>query len=61
MIDDEEIPDDPEVFLGVGSAHTISERGIRKLKKHPIGFVHFPDPPKAKRIRVKAKAKRRKR
>jgi hypothetical protein len=62
-MDDEEFVEESEVFLGVGSAHTISERAIRKVKKNPIGFVHFKDPekPKARRARPKAKAKRRKR
>jgi hypothetical protein len=44
--------------LGVGSTHTISERGVKKVKKEPIGFVHFPDPPELKARRsVKAKPK----
>jgi hypothetical protein len=48
--------------LGVGSTHTISERAVRKVKREPIGFVHFPDKPEAKAKRVtKPKAKRRKR
>lgn len=58
--DDEEYP--PEGgCLGVGAAHTVSERGVKKIKKNPIGFVHFKDPPAAKAKRARPKPKRRKR
>lgn len=49
--------------LGVGSVYDLAQnprRGV--IKKNPIGFVHFPDPPVAKRKPVKvAKAKPKKR
>jgi hypothetical protein len=64
MMDDDEGYPPEGGCLGVGSTHTISERAVRKVKKEPIGFVHFPDKPeaKAKRVRVaKPKPKRRKR
>lgn len=52
MNDDDDWPAEP--FLGVGSAHSVSERGIKKPNKNPIGFVHFPDKPERKARRVKA-------
>jgi hypothetical protein len=63
--DDEDYP--PEGgCLGVGATHSISERAVRKIKKEPIGFVHFPEPTllKAKRApksKPKLKSRRRKR
>jgi hypothetical protein len=58
MMDDEEDYPPEGGCLGVGSTHTISERAMRKVKKEPIGFVHFPDPPVLKARRsVKAKPK----
>lgn len=62
--DDEDYP--PEGgCLGVGATHAISERAVRKIKKEPIGFVHFPDPVllKARRApkpKQKLKARRKK-
>jgi hypothetical protein len=62
------VSDDDEAYppeggcLGIGATHTMSERGVRKIKKNPIGFVHFPDKPepKARRVgKVKAKQKSR--
>jgi hypothetical protein len=55
--DDEDYP--PEGgCLGVGATHAISERAVRKIKKEPIGFVHFPDKPELKvRRSVKPKPK----
>jgi hypothetical protein len=55
-----------EAFLGIGSMHTLSERAVRKSRKEPIGFVHFPDRPEVKATRpsqpkAKLKSKRRKR
>lgn len=65
MDDDEDYP--PEGgCLGIGSTHTMSERGVKKPKNEPIGFVHFPDKPEVKARRsvkpkVKLKARRQKR
>jgi len=39
-------------FPGIGSTHTLSDRAVRKSRKEPIGFVHFPDKPKAKSRRA---------
>lgn len=42
MNDEEDYP--PEGgSLGIGSLHSVSERGVKKVKKQPIGFIHFPD------------------
>jgi hypothetical protein len=57
VIDDEEDYPPEGGCLGVGSTHTISERAMRKVKKEPIGFVHFPDKPELKARRTKAKPK----
>ncbi len=64
MSDDDYWPAEP--FLGIGSTHTLSERAVKKSRKEPIGFVHFPEKPKAKSRRApkphpKPKSKRRKR
>ena len=64
MSDDDDWP--PEPFLGIGATHTISDRGVKKGKPEPIGFVHFPDQPEVKGRRrakpsAKLKSKRRKR
>lgn len=53
--------EDREVFLGLGSLHDLNPSPTRKkITKHPIGFIHFPDKPEPKRD-VKVKPKRRKR
>ena len=61
MMDDDEPNEEypPEGgCLGVGQAHTLSERAVKKPNRNPIGFVHFPDPPKLKARRsFKPKAK----
>lgn len=64
MSDDHDWP--AEAFLGIGSTHTLSERAVKKSRKEPIGFVHFPDQPEVKSTRrvkpkAKLKSKRRKR
>jgi hypothetical protein len=62
MMDDDEGYPPEGGCLGIGSFHTISERAVRKSKREPIGFIHFPDPPvlKARRsVKTKPKLKAR--
>jgi hypothetical protein len=64
MMDDDEGYPPEGGCLGIGSFHTISERAVRKSKREPIGFIHFPDPPvlKARRsVKSKPKLKSRRR
>ncbi len=61
MDDDEGYP--PEGgCIGTGSICELTVSKTRKkLTRNPIGFVHFPDPPKARVRAVKTKTRRRKR
>jgi hypothetical protein len=58
--DDDYWPAEP--FLGIGATHTLSERAVRKSRKEPIGFVHFPNQREVKaRRRAKPEVKQRRR
>ena len=61
MDDDENYP--PEGgCLGTGALHDLMSTPTRKkIVKHPIGFIHFPDKIEKKTRAVKAKPKKRKR
>ncbi len=66
MIDDDEDYPPEGGCLGIGAAHTISDRAVKKPNRNPIGFVHFPDKPELKARRSvkpkpKLKSRRRKR
>lgn len=55
---DDDFYEDPPINFGQGTIHDLSTSKRKRVKKQPIGFVHFKDHPKrAKKVR---RSKRRK-
>lgn len=52
--DDDE---DTSICLGFGCIVQLTEGGRRRRIRQPIGFVHFPEKPKAKAARLRKASK----